>query len=219
MHRVAVVALKNYREWTESLGPRREHIIQRVQARLHYAVWNAFTAIGGLPHQLRYDYSIALVNNVTGIEKAVAKIASASPVEVEVCIGRGPTPYDAFVNCDGRQGGDDADAVVAHVDIADSTSITKKNGPLHIYVETLRIISKISELCKGLGCIPLYLGGDNLAIMLSSREDIFQIVTHIDMPIRVGVGVSPKPYNAFVKATKGLDQLRKNNQLGVLVVQ
>ncbi|MEZ0320182.1 MAG: GTP cyclohydrolase IIa [Pyrobaculum sp.] len=219
MHRVAVVTLKNYREWTESLGPRREHIIQRVQAKLHYAVWNAFTAIGGLPHQLRYDYSIALINNTIGVEKAVAKIASVSPVEVEVCVGRGPTPYDALVNCDSRQEGSDSDAVVAHADIADSTSITKKNGPLYIYVETLKIISKISELCKSLGCIPLYLGGDNLAIMLSSRDDILQIVGEIDVPIRVGVGISPKPYDAFVKATKGLDQLRETNQLGVLVVQ
>jgi len=29
VHKITVIALKGYREWTESLGARREHIIQK----------------------------------------------------------------------------------------------------------------------------------------------------------------------------------------------
>lgn len=221
MHRVAVVTLRGYREWTESLGPRREHIIQKVQAGLHMALWRHFTSIGAFPHHTRYDAAVALVNNIptTLIEKAVNMLRKASPVPVEYCIGTGPTPYEAYLSCGEAAGEGDNYAVLAHMDMVDSTHVTRANGPLHVYLQILHIISDLGDLCKRLGCIALYLGGDNVAVLLPEPKAAYEIAERVPVPVRVGVGVAKRPYTAFVKATKALDYLRSRGVVGVKVVK
>lgn len=219
MHRVAVLTLRGYREWTESLGPRREHKIQQIQATLHRALWKIFTSIGALPHHFRYDVMIALVNNIPdrSIEAAVAKFSKYSPVEVDFCIGSGGTPYEAYLNCGGVNKHGDTSAVVAHIDIVNSTHTTKNKGPLYVYTEILTMINALHEKCQVVGCIPFYLGGDNVMVYLPNPESISKL--HLDVPYRAGVGVAKRPFNAFVKATKALDRLRSTNGTGVKIVK
>ncbi len=221
MHKITVIALKGYREWTESLGARREHIIQKTQARLQAALWDTFTAVGALPHHFRYDFFIALTTNVDNalVARAVDKVAKKSPVPVEHCSGTGETPYAAYLNCGKTEGEDGGLAAVAHIDIVNSTDITTSDGPLKVYVEILGLLNQLAKRCKEVGCLSFYLGGDNVAIFLPRAQSIHEVVEELPVKVRAGVGVAKKPYNAFVKATKALDYLRTINKVGIKLVE
>jgi GTP cyclohydrolase IIa len=222
VHKVALISLKGYREWTESLGPRREHIIQQTQAELQADLWRTFTAIGALPHHFRHDFFIALTTNIdeVSVTRAVGKIARKSPVPVEHCTGVGDTPYEAYLNCGEdrakKQGGL---AAVAHMDVVNSSEVTKSNGPLKIYLEILDLLNNLARRCRDVGCLAFYLGGDNIALFLPNAESIRETVDGLSVPVRVGVGVAKRPYNAFVKATRGLDHLRSLGKIGVKIVR
>jgi GTP cyclohydrolase IIa len=221
VHKIALVTLRNYKEWTESLGPRREDKIQQIQAELHGEVWRAFTSIGALPHHFRYDVMVALVNNVENrlVEKAVEKIAAKSPVDVDYCVGTGHTPYDAYLNCGVVNNLDNSYAVVAHLDIVNSTHTTKNKGPLYVYIEILDLLNILYNKCNKFGCMSFYLGGDNIMIYLSTPDDIYNVVAELETSVRAGVGVAEKPFDAFVKATRALDYLRSVDKVGVEVVR
>lgn len=221
MHKVALIILKGYREWTESLGPARERIIQKTQARLQARLWAVFTSIGALPHHFRYDISIALINNIGDrlVEKAIRKLREISPVDVEFCLGSGPTPYGAYRNCGMEGAGGWGEAVVSHLDVINSTYITKNNGPYQLYTDVISLLNLLSRRCRDVGCMPFYLGGDNIMLFLPNVEAIWRLLDGIETPLRVGVGVSKRPYRAFIKATEALDQLRARGAGGVLVAR
>lgn len=222
MHKVALVTLRGYREWTEGLGPRREHLIQEVQAEIHRAAWRAFTGAGALPHHFRYDFVVVYANNVPDEEiyRATRELAAVSPVPVEACIGRGPTPYHAYADCRAGGGGaGEGPAVVAHMDLAHSTLHTASNGPYSVYRLMMELTARLGRLCESVGCMPFYLGGDNVAIFLPHVEAAEGLLKAVEGPVRMGVGVSERPYEAMVKATEGLDSLRARGRLGLWVVR
>ncbi|MCU7787423.1 GTP cyclohydrolase IIa [Pyrobaculum sp. 3827-6] len=221
MHKVALMALKGYREWTESLGPRREHIIQKTQARLHETLWRSFTSIGALPHHFRYDYLIALTNNVSAefIRKAVDKIRRVSPVEVEFCEGTGETPMEAYKNCGRASGLGGEVAVVGHMDVVNSTDTTKVNGPLYVYRQVQDLLKQATDFCRDVGCMVFYLGGDNIMLFLPTPKAAYELYGYLNADLRIGIGIAKRPYNAFVKATRGLDALRHRGATGVKLVK
>jgi len=221
VHKITVITLKGYREWTESLGPRREHLIQKTQARLQATLWQTFTAVGALPHHFRHDFFIALTTNVDGglVARAVGEVAKKSPVPVEHCSGTGETPHAAYLNCGKTADQEGGLAAVAHIDIVNSTGITTSNGPLEVYVEILGLLDHLAKRCKEVGCLAFYLGGDNVAIFLPSAESIHEVVEGLPVRVRAGVGVAKKPYNAFVKATGALDYLRSVNKVGIKIAR
>lgn len=216
------MALRGYREWTERLGPRREHLIQEVQAEVHRTAWRAFVESGGLPHHFRYDFVVVYANNIPhrDIREAVRALEAVSPVPLDVCVGRGPTPYDAYMNCmAGEGGGDEGPAVVAHMDLAYSRSHTYSDGPYSVYRQMMELTARLGRLCEAEGCMPFYLGGDNVAVFLPDAEVARSLLEAVGGPVRMGVGVARRPYDAFVKATEGLDSLRAEGRLGIRVVQ
>lgn len=221
VHKIALMALKGYREWTESLGPRREHIIQKTQARLHEALWRGFTSIGALPHHFRYDYLIALTNNIDAelVHRAVDKIRRISPVEVELCEGTGGTPMEAFKNCGHGNSTNSGVAVVGHMDVVNSTNTTRSNGPLYVYRHIQDLLNQAGDFCKDLGCMVFYLGGDNAMLFLPTPKAAYELYNYLNTNLRIGVGAAKRPYNAFVKATRGLDALRHKGVAGVKVVK
>jgi len=174
-----------------------------------------------MPHHFRHDFFIVLSTNVdkTLLTSAVGKIAKKSPVPVEYCRGSGETPYEAYLNCGKKIEQHDSPAVIAHMDIVNSTSITTNNGPLEVYVEILEILNYLTRRCKEVGCLAFYLGGDNIMVFLPTVESIFEVLRDMRIKVRVGVGEAKKPYTAFVKATRGLDHLRSVNKIGVKVVK
>lgn len=212
--------LIGYREWTETLGFRREHIIQQTQAELHRRIWAEFTSLDALPHQMRYDYAMVYSNNVPA-ESLIAKVKSiqeAAPVPVDYCIGRGRTPLEAYERCgDGSTEG--GPAVVGHLDIVNSTRQTEKRGSYDIYIVVGDLLNKINSICRGLGCLSFYLGGDNIMIFLPDVEAGFQIYDQVYIDVRLGIGIAERPYQAFTKATEALDSMRRDNVVGVRILR
>lgn len=213
--------LIGYREWTETLGFRREHIIQQVQAELHKRIWAGFTEIDALPHQMRYDYSLVYSNNVelSKLVEVVKSIKEISPVPVEYCVGRGDTPLEAYASCDDSAKTEGRSAIVGHMDIVNSTAQTEKRGPYDIYVMANELLNKVNSVCRGLGCLAFYLGGDNIMVFLPDVKTAYEVYDQIYVDVRLGVGVAQRPYAAFAKATEALDSMRRDRIIGVRIIR
>ncbi|MFN7106123.1 MAG: GTP cyclohydrolase IIa, partial [Pyrobaculum sp.] len=112
-----------------------------------------------------------------------------------------------------------SEAVVSHVDVVNSTYITRSNGPYHLYTEVIGLLNLLNWRCREVGCMSFYLGGDNIMLFLPNVETIWRLLEGVETPLRVGVGVSKRPYRAFIKATEALDQLRARGMGGVLVAR
>lgn len=221
VHSVMQLKLIGYREWTETLGFRREHIIQQVQAELHKRAWAEYTSIDALPHHMRYDYLLVYSNNVpaTALVERVKAIREVSPVPVEYCIGRGPTPLDAYENCDDGKDTSGNSAVVGHMDIVNSTRQTERMGSYDVYVVVGDLLNKINSMCRGLGCLAFYLGGDNIMIFLPDVKTGYLLYDQVYIDVRLGIGVAERPYAAFTKATEALDSMRRDQIIGVRTIR
>lgn len=212
--------LTGYREWTETLGFRREHIIQQVQAELHKRAWAEYTSVEALPHQMRYDYLLVYANNISPrvlIEKAKS-LQEISPVPVDHCIGRGATPLEAYESCDEAGDTKSGPAVVGHLDIVNSTRHTERMGAYDVYVVVGELLNKVNSICRGLGCLAFYLGGDNVMIFLPDVRTGYILYDQIYIDVRLGIGVAEKPYAALAKATEALDSMRRDGVIGVRIL-
>ncbi len=213
--------LIGYREWTETLGFKREHIIQQVQAEIHRRAWAEYTSVEALPHQMRYDYLLVYANNVP-LQALVGKVKSLqeiSPVPVEYCVGRGATPLEAYENCDDMKDTRGVSAVVGHLDIVNSTRQTERMGPYDVYIVVGDLLNKINSICRGLGCLAFYLGGDNIMLFLPDVRTGYMLYDQIYIDVRLGIGIAEKPYSAFAKATEALDTMRKDGVVGVRILR
>jgi len=220
VHSVMQLKLIGYREWTETLGSRREHLIQQVQAELHKRAWAEYTSVDALPHHMRYDYLLIYSNNVP--PKALADRAKSleeiSPVPIEYCIGRGDTPLEAYETC-GEEDTTSGSAVVGHMDVVNSTRQTERMGPYDLYVVVGDLINKANTICRGLGCLAFYLGGDNIMIFLPDVKTGYLLYDQIYIDVRLGVGIAERPYTALAKATEALDSMRRDGVVGVRVLR
>lgn len=213
--------LIGYREWTETLGFKREHIIQQVQAEIHRRAWAEYTSVEALPHQMRYDYLLVYANNVP-LQALVGKVKSLqeiSPVPVDYCVGRGTTPLEAYENCDDMKDTRGVSAVVGHLDIVNSTRQTERMGPYDVYIVVGDLLNKINSICRGLGCLAFYLGGDNIMLFLPDVRTGYMLYDQIYIDVRLGIGIAEKPYSAFAKATEALDTMRKDGVVGVRILR
>ncbi len=213
--------LTGYREWTETLGPKREHIIQQIQAELHKRAWAEYTSVEALPHQMRYDYLLVYANNVSlqALVEKVKSLQEISPVPVEHCVGRGATPLEAYENCDDARDTSSGPAVVGHLDIVNSTRQTERMGPYDVYVVVGDLLNKVNSICRGLGCLAFYLGGDNVMILLPDARAGYVLYDQIYIDVRLGVGIAEKPYVALAKATEALDSMRRDGIIGVRILK
>jgi GTP cyclohydrolase IIa len=64
-----------------------------------------------------------------------------------------------------------------------------------------------------------YLGGDNIMLFLPTPKAAYELHDYLNANLRIGVGIAKRPYNAFVKATRGLDDLRRRGTAGVKLVK
>ncbi|MBP1449284.1 MAG: GTP cyclohydrolase IIa, partial [Thermoproteus sp.] len=177
MHSVVQLKLLGYREWTETLGFRREHVIQQVQAELHKRAWAGFTSMDALPHQMRYDFLLVYANNVpySRLVEGVRTLAEVSPVPVNYCVGRGETPLEAYENCDDVKDTSGRSAIVGHMDVVNSTLQTEKRSPYDIYLMVSDLLNSVNAVCKGLGCLAFYLGGDNIMVLLPDVRTAYMV--------------------------------------------
>ncbi len=156
MVQVTIIRLIGYREWTESLGPDREHIIQRVQSQLHNELVNVFSRVNAWAHPLRYDYLLAITNGLSNGEltSILRELSNYSPVPLSsgsyadvnprvaereafrLAIKAGPG--ESLVN-----GSDDGIVAIAHIDLIDSTSSTAWTSSYQLYEHVWGVVNQV----------------------------------------------------------------------------
>ncbi len=220
---VGVLRFSGYREWTESLGPDREWYIQLVQART-YSVNQSFTAEkGGIVLPLRYDIQLILlpasVNPSEFSEGLKQALKPYAPTPIELTFTCGPIPQALEEVkrwgevCDVSPRCDPTEVAVAHADLNHFTSKTRSHGPYLTYVSMLRLVSRYAEVLKDRALIQ-YLGGDNVVAVTDERriKEVIEVLTSTDV-IKVGVGVSEAPREAFSLAAEALTRIRDEGRV------
>jgi len=224
---ITVIRLLGYREWTESLGFDREHTIQQVQARLHKVVSELFSKFYGFAHPLRYDVMIALTNGITREmhEDIYNRLLKESPVPISMGIASSPSPRlaESLASSISLEPGVHAHSfeeksrvAIAHLDFAGLTCL--KSSAYNTYVFVDRIRSAVMQWMPD--SIVLYLGGDNMLIVLPECLDlaILHSIAKL-LKTRIGVGISERPRTSIALATKSLEELRSKGIIGVEVIE
>ncbi len=234
---ITLIKLSGYREWTESLGPDREHIIQEVQGKLHSILSRSFSNKGAIAHPLRYDLMIAVTNTLTVEDhmEILEKLQEFSPVPVIIAIATGDNAiiaerrasellrkqYNSHQIITNGTIPDTAKICIIHADLAESIRLLSKCSVYETYEYIMNLYSKFRKLITELGGIALYLGGDNMIGITSPKE----VERGVDMirtfsrnhNLRIGIGISERPREAMKKATQALDRLRQERKLEIAV--
>ncbi len=233
MVQVTIIRLIGYKEWTESLGPDREHIIQGVQARLHGGLVDAFSGLNAWAHPLRYDYLLAITNGLGNeeITRVVRRLSEYSPV---------PLSSGTYANANPRiaereafrlairagpgeslmGGSDDGYVAIAHIDLVDSTTSTEWTSSYQLYEHVWGVVDQVRLYLSPHGGITLYLGGDNIVSIIppTINEDELKPLANL-INARIGVGAARSGRTAMRLATEALDILRSRNDHGVLMLR
>ncbi|WP_460126041.1 GTP cyclohydrolase IIa [Stetteria hydrogenophila] len=224
--RISVLELVGFREWTESLGPDREWIIQSVQARVYARVQEEAAKHEAIVLPARYDYMLILSSNVDarGLRRILRAAESVSPVPVRIGSACSSTPLaaeEAAFNLlqDAKPGGleyggcrSEEAAAVAHVDLNDVTGLTLKLGAYKAYHMIVELVERVESMLIQAGVITQYLGGDNLLLVLplNSARDLAREAVKIS-DLKAGVGVSRTYRRAMALATEALSEIRSGS--------
>ena len=234
MVQVTIIRLIGYKEWTETLGPDREHIIQQVQARLHGELVSEFSRLNAWAHPLRYDYLLAITNGLGNAELigVIRALSEYSPV---------PLSSGTYVDANPRAaekgafrlamkagpgeslfggGGDDGYVAMAHIDLVDSTTRTGCTSSYQLYEHVWGVVDQVRLYLSPYGGITLYLGGDNIVSIIPptiGEEELRPLANLVNA--RIGVGVARSGRVAMRLATEALDTLRSRNGHGVLMLR
>jgi len=218
-----LIVLQGYREWTESLGSDREWLIQLVQSRLYEVLQSLCKDFDGIAIPLRYDILLSLLPPDVDIEefsdivrKSLSKY-SPTPITIKACCGGLPEvinvcskdlDIDTIARCEEYEA-----LVVAHADLNYFTETTIKDGVLNAYMGVLRYVSRILDLIGNKALIQ-YLGGDNVVALTSLKylDEVIKAMTSFKN-VKVGVGISLKPREAFMKAAQALSVLRREGRV------
>jgi len=234
---ITLIKLSGYREWTESLGPDREHLIQEVQGKLHSVLSRTFSAKGAIAHPLRYDLMIAVTNTLTVDDHldVLRELQKISPVPVMMAIASGENTIEAErraskllnstynshqVIIDGEVP-DNSEVCIVHADLAESIRLLTRYSVYETYEHIMNVYRQFRRIMTELGGIALYLGGDNMIGITTPRiviENIEKIRKFSkENTIRIGIGVSSRPREAMKKATQALDELRQERKLEIRI--
>ena len=233
MVQVTIIRLIGYREWTETLGPDREHIIQRVQAKLHGELINEFSRLNAWAHPLRYDYLFAITNGLNNDEltRIIKELSEYSPVPLSsgtyadanpriaereaFRLAMKASPGESLIG-----GGDDGYVAIAHIDLIDSTTSTEWTSSYQLYEYVWGVVNQVRLYLAPYGGITLYLGGDNIVSIVQptiNEEGLKPLANLISA--RIGVGIARNGRTAMKLATEALDSLRSRNGNGVMILR
>ncbi len=217
------IAFVGYREWTESLGPDREWFIQAVQAKTYEVVQTLTADFDGIALPLRYDVQLVLLPPYSNGREYVGRLKNAlkpySPTPVKVTLLCGEVP-DVLKRVRMFNGNEDfieecvngGEVAVAHADLNYFTRRTCERGPYVTYVEMMGIISEFVNRLKDVAAVQ-YLGGDNVVAVTSPARlnEVIKVLAGRD-GIKVGVGISSRPREAFAKAAEALTRIREGGR-------
>ncbi len=217
-----VLRFEGYREWTESLGPDREWYIQLIQSRTYQVIQMIASEAGGIALPLRYDVqALILPGSINGHEfinqlrKSLSPY-SPTPVRITLLCGEVPEVLSRVKDYEGL--GDYCEpccideVAVAHVDLNYFTLKTIKEGPYRTYAEIIKLVSDYVSRLEDYAVIQ-YLGGDNVVAITSPSKlnEVLKVLTGHDH-VKVGVGISSIPREAFSNAAKALTEIRRGGR-------
>ncbi len=234
---ITLIRFVGYREWTESLGFDREHIIQEVQGQLHEIVVKAFSNRGALAHPLRYDLMIAITNTVSVEDhlKILEEVQRYSPVPVLISIAVHDDVRKAeeiatrmlLSNLNSHQiltyGNipDKSTLCIVHADLANSIQLLYDKSVYETYEYIMWLYRKFRILISRMRGIALYMGGDNMIGIVTPERlnDNINLLERFSKKyrVRIGIGISNIPREAMRKATEALDKLRLENKLEIAI--
>ncbi len=220
---VGSVRFVGYREWTESLGKDREWYIQVVQSRLYQVIQHISSEYEGLALPLRYDIQLIMIpssvdaSSFVGTLRNSLKPYTPTPIRVTLLCGNIPEVLERVKNYE--ELGDywercgPSKIAIAHADINNFTQATYDHGPYNTYVKVMDILSNYVKTLRDIAIVQ-YLGGDNIAAITSEGnvEQVIKVLTSVD-GVKVGVGISEEPRNAFALAAEALAQIRSEGRV------
>ena len=120
--------------------------------------------------------------------------------------------------------GDDDYIKILHIDINDSTAITKNLSSYETTNIIINLYSKISNIFLKEECLTFYLGGDNFMALAEEnittekvKEMVNLITTLTKIKLNCGIGVGTTGRKAAEMATKSLDKIRELRRNGTIV--
>ena len=231
MVQIAIIKLLGYREWIESLGYDREHIVQNIQSRIHNVLSYFALKYEVFVHPLRYDYTICVSTNLKyenylDMMKTLSKVV---PVPIAIGVAKSSKPKIAELKASRLvnkansweilfdDDNDDSLVVTAHLDLVNSTDLTKQYSIYQSYKYILDIICEYMKIVDDMGGLTLYLGGDNCVAILDENfdEDVLRRFCKL-RNVRIGVGISKSIRKAFALSAQALHKLRQRNLIDVL---
>ncbi|MBA3286023.1 MAG: GTP cyclohydrolase IIa [Nitrosopumilus sp.] len=125
---------------------------------------------------------------------------------------------------DAKTKGDNDDVKILHIDINDSTAITKDLSSYEITNLIINLYSNISNIFLREESLAFYLGGDNFMIIAEksmTMEKVKEIVDLITASTKInlncGIGNGKTGRKAAEMATKSLDEIRKFRKNGTII--
>ncbi len=233
MTRLTVIEFIGYREWTESLGSDREWMIQIIQSEIYALAQRRAAEVGAHVMPMRYDYMMLISSNVDkrSHEKILESVAENSQVPVRMASSCGETPIEAELAAWGllaktgpgelsfSKCSEDEGVVVAHLDIDNITSMTKRMGAAKTYYIVVDLLHKISRKAEKYGSIVQYLGGDNILAVLPTsnyRSIVEDLVNIDDVKLKAGVGYARNARRALTLAAEALHDIRSGTPARVI---
>ncbi len=234
---ITLIKLSGYREWTESLGPDREHLIQEVQGRLHSVLSREFSSKGAIAHPLRYDLMIAITNTLTVEDHldVLRELQKIAPVPVIMAVASDEDvlkaekkasellnhTYNSHQIIINGEIPDISEICVIHADLAGSIRLLARYSVYETYEYIMSIYKQFRRIMSQLRGIALYLGGDNMIGITTPKilSENIEIVKRFskENEIRIGIGISRRPRDAMRKATQALDELRQERKLEIRI--
>lgn len=221
--KVGIMSLKNYREWTESLGSDREWIIQAFQHDFSSKLTKLLAEIGSFVLTYRFDSYIFLLDGVeiNQLAERFEKIKEWSPVPISICYGYGKTFLEAERNCnlseDEIRKYDDEKVVVAHFDL---DGFTRKKLLFDAYLEVVELYNELTRKSMEIGAFTYYFGGDNIGIFLDANNiDKIKKLATLRKDLKVGIGIGKNARIALMNASLALHMLRINRNKKMEIVE
>jgi GTP cyclohydrolase IIa len=218
-----------------------------LQAKLYYDLQKAFSEKDCIVFQNRLDELFAITNGLSiqdhnNIYSYISKLYKE--ISLSMSVGTGKTPLDASINAyncrkdklsDNKGAGlyndcamisgsrslpSDMMVQILHLDLDDSTGMTKRISPYEVSTFIIRIYSRIAEAFLNLKNLTFYLGGDNFMVvsdpetLSESKLIISKICQQMNINLNCGVGLAFSARRAVGAATEALDTIRKLREQG-----
>jgi GTP cyclohydrolase IIa len=242
-YQTTVIKLEGYGPWTLKLGSDREYKLQILQSEVYSMLQKLFSDKKGLVFFNRFDEMIAVTNQIDfndHIEIHKQVLENFKEINISMAIGIDDTPLGSNKKASYAKNKEeyliapsiyfnekedakhprssifkDRNVRILHLDINNSTEITKNLSPYETTNTIISLYSEISTIFLKEESLTFYLGGDNFMVIAKkeiSIEKVKEIVEEIGnktgIRLNCGIGFGATSRKAAELATNALDTIR-----------